>query len=94
LSSRRDRVDREKDFEEKRKAEKKLSQNTNTKKARNRIANFSFLKKKLKKRKNANRSTIDRNIRMLKRIAEYEKAFINEKKLLIQKCKKDIVVKR
>jgi predicted amidophosphoribosyltransferase len=94
LSNRRDKVDRGRDFEEKRKAEKKFNQITNIKKARNRIANFSLLKKKLKKRKNANRSTINRNIKLSKRIAKYENAFINEKEFLIQKCKKDIVVKR
>jgi hypothetical protein len=91
---RREKIKRKKDFQKKRKAKKKLSQNINTKKTRDRLFNFSSLKKELELRKNANKSTIDRNVKMLKRISEYENVSNQQKKLLIQKCKKKIVVKR
>jgi hypothetical protein len=44
--------------------------------------------------KNSNTSTIDRNIKMLKRIKKYENVSNKYKKLLIQKCEEEIVVKR
>jgi Fe2+ transport system protein B len=92
--NKREKIEREKDFQEKRKAKKNLSQNINTKKTRDRFFNFSSLKKELKLRKNANKSIIDRNVKMLKRISEYENVSNQEKKLLIQKCKNRIVIKR
>jgi hypothetical protein len=81
--SKREKIEREKDFQEKRKAKKDLNQNINTKKTRDRLFNFSSLKKELKLRKNANKSIIDRNVKMLKRINEYKNVSNQEKKLLI-----------
>jgi hypothetical protein len=80
--------------QEKRKTEYDLSQNTNIKKARNRMINFTPLKRDLEMRKNANRQIIDRSIRVLKRRTEYENATKKKEIRLMQKIKENIVIKR
>ncbi len=57
------------------------------------MINFTFLKKKLKMRKNANKQVIDRDIRVLKQTTEYENARDDEKIRLIQKMKENIAIK-
>ncbi len=94
LQSKRDQIERVKESQEKRKTDFDLSQNTNIKKARNRLINFTSFERELKMRKIADRQIIDRAIRVLKRIIEYESATDEKKNRLIQKIKKDIVVKR
>jgi hypothetical protein len=66
--NKREKIEQEREFLEKRKTKKKLSQNTNIKKSRGRLPHFLLLEKELKLRKNANRSIIDRSIRILKKI--------------------------
>jgi hypothetical protein len=94
LQSRRDQIERVKESQEKRKTDFDLSQNTNTKKARNRLISFTSFERELKMRKIADRQIIDRAIRVLKRTIEYENATDEKKSRLIQKIKKNIVVKR
>ncbi len=94
LQSRRGQIGRAKGPQGKRKADFDLSQNTNTKKARNRLASFTPLERELEMRKIADRQAIDRGIRVLKRTIEYESATDEEKGRLVQKTKEDIVVKR
>jgi hypothetical protein len=66
--NKREKIEREREFLEKRKTKKKLSQNINIKKSRDRLSHFSSLKKELKLRENANRSTIcqDRQLDRMK----------------------------
>jgi hypothetical protein len=94
LQNKRDQIERVKKSQEKRKTDFDLSQNTNIKKTRNNLINFTFLERKLEMRKIINRQIIDRAIRVLKRIIEYENATNEKKNRLIQKIKKNIVVKR
>jgi hypothetical protein len=93
-SSTRDLIDRIRDAQKKRKVEKKLSQNSNTKKTRSRTTTFTSLEKKLKLRKNVDRTIINRLIRELKVIIEYEIAFEVDKKRMIEIKKDEIIVKR
>jgi hypothetical protein len=79
---------------EKKKIEYDLSQNLNIKKIRNKLINFISLKKELELRENANRQTIDRSVRVLKRTIEYELTTKKNKIRMIQKIKKNIVAKR
>ncbi len=94
LQSKRDQIERVKESQEKRKTDFDLSQNTNIKKVRNRLINFTSLERKLKMRKIIDRQIMNRTIRVLKRIIEYENVTNEKKNRLIQKIKKDIVVKR
>ncbi len=94
LQSKRDQIERVKESQEKRKTDFDLSQNTNIKKVRNRLINFTSLERKLKMRKIIDCQIMNRTIRVLKRIIEYENVTNEKKNRLIQKIKKDIVVKR
>ncbi len=58
------------------------------------MINFTLLKKKLKMRKYVNKQIIDRIIRVLKRTNEYEHTLKKKKIRLIEKIKKNIVIKR
>jgi ribosomal protein L2 len=79
----RDKIERQKEYLEKRKAEKKLSQNQNIKKSRNRLVNFTSLKRELKMKKTANRIVINRRLRSLKTTSEYINAFAKKKERMI-----------
>ncbi len=55
FQSRREQIDRAKESQDKRKIKNDLNQNINIKKIKNKMINFTFLKKELKIRKNAKR---------------------------------------
>ncbi len=90
----RDKIERQKEYLEKRKAEKELSQNQNIKKSRNRLVNFTSLKRELKMKKTADRVAIDRRLRSLKTTSEYINASAKKKERMIQKSKNDVIIKR
>jgi hypothetical protein len=89
--STRDKIERQKRYLRKRKVEKKLSQNQNIKKARNRLVNFTSLKRELKMKKTTNRIAIDRRLRLLKATQKYINVFTKEQQRLIQKSKNEIM---
>ena len=82
-SSKREMSERERESQNKKKAKDELSLNSNTKKTRQRIANFTSLKQELKKRKLTNKSTINRAVKILKKTVEYENVTKNEKQTMI-----------
>jgi ribosomal protein L2 len=92
--STRDKIERQKRYLKKRKVEKELSQNQNIKKARNRLINFTSLKRELKMKKTTNRIAIDRRLRLLKATQEYINVFTKKQQRLIQKSKNEIIIKR
>ncbi len=79
----RDKIERQKKYLRKRKIEKELSQNQNIKKARNRLIDFTSLKRELKMKKTTNRIAIDRRLRLLKATQEYINVFTKEQQRLI-----------
>jgi hypothetical protein len=90
----RDKIERQKKYLKKRKIEKKLSQNQNIKKARNRFVNFTSLKRELKMKKTTNRIAINRRLRLLKATQKYINVFTKKQQRLIQKSKNEIIIKR
>jgi hypothetical protein len=92
--STRDKIERQKEYLEKRKAKKELNQNQNIKKFCNRLVNFTSLKRELKMRKTADRIAINRRLRSLKTTSEYINAFAKKKERIIQKNKNDVIIKR
>ncbi len=94
LQNKREQIDRATESQDKRKIEDDFNQNINIKKIKNRMINFTLLKRELKRRKNANKQIIDRIIRVLKRTNEYEHELKKKKIRLIEKIKKNIVIKR
>ncbi len=89
-----DKIERQKSYLKKRKAEKDLNQNKNIKKSRNRLVNFTFLKRELKMKKSTNRAAIDRRVRSLKTTKEYINASVEDQQQMIQKNKNEIITKR
>jgi phosphoribosyl-dephospho-CoA transferase len=92
--STRDKIERQKKYLKKRKIEKELNQNQNIKKTRNRLINFTLLKRELKMKKTTNRIAIDRRLRLLKATQKYINVFTKEQQRLIQKSKNEIIIKR
>ena len=92
--STREKIERQKGYLGKRKAEKKLSQNQNTKKTRNQLVNFTSLERELKMKKTTNRAVIDRRMRSLKTTVEYINASVKKKERMIQSNKDDVITKR
>jgi hypothetical protein len=90
----RDKIERQKNYSKKRKAEEDLSRNKNTKKSRNRLVNFTSLKRELKMKKSTNRAAIDRRVRSLKTTKEYINASVEDQQRMIQKNKNEIITKR
>jgi ribosomal protein L2 len=90
----RDMIERQKEYLRKRKAKKDLSQNQNIKKARNRLVNFTSLKRELKMKKTTNRIAINRRLRSLKATKEFINVFSKKQQQLIQKNKNDVIIKR
>jgi hypothetical protein len=90
----RDKIERQKSYSKKRKIKENLNQNKNIKKSRNRLINFTSLKRELKMKKSTNRVAIDRRVRSLKTTKEYINAFVEDQQQIIQKNKNEIIIKR
>jgi IMP dehydrogenase/GMP reductase len=90
----RDKIERQKNYSKKRKAEEDLNQNKNIKKSRNRFVNFISLKRELKMKKSTNRAAIDRRVKSLKTTKEYINASVEDQQQMIQKNKNEIIIKR
>ena len=79
ISSTRDKRERKLDSQDKRKIEKKLSINLNTKKSRAKLKKFTKQEKKLKSVKNVDRQFVKYYIRKLRDISSYKQISANEK---------------
>jgi hypothetical protein len=92
--STRDKIERQKSYSRKRKAKEELSQNRNIKKSRNRLVNFTSLKRDLEMKKTADRAAINRRLRVLRTTSEYINVSAEEKERMIQTIKNDVTIKR
>ncbi len=90
----RDKIERQKSYSKKRKAKEELSQNRNIKKSRNRLINFTSLKRDLEMKKTADRAVINRRLRVLRTTSEYINVSAKKKERMIQTIKNDVIIKR
>jgi hypothetical protein len=92
--STRDKIERQNNYSKKRKAKEELSQNQNIKKSRNRLINFTLLKRDLEMKKTADRIAINRRLKVLKITSEYINVSAKKKERMIQIIKNDVIIKR
>jgi hypothetical protein len=94
LMSIRDKIERQKNYSRKRKTKEELSQNRNIKKSRDRLVNFTSLKRDLEMKKTANKAAINRRLRILRTTSEYINVSAKKKERMIQIIKNDVIIKR
>ena len=94
IQSRRGLVKRRAKPQPKRKAEKNLFQNTNTKKAKRRIETFTPQKKQIEMAKKTDASTVQRAIRLLKLKTEFATWSKEQQEAEIENLKTRIIHER